>query len=83
MAAPDILDGTIITFESTNTLLPLPDARYLRLHAACAKIAHSSGAAGIIDLHMRDIADSKVLAQDGSSMDILEHAMSLALITAQ
>ncbi|KAF5372029.1 hypothetical protein D9615_008120 [Tricholomella constricta] len=72
--------GTIIQFTDNQTQLPLPDPRYLALHAACAKIAHASGAAETIDAYLRDLETTKVLAEDGSSMAILD-AVSQALAT--
>ena len=62
--------------------LPLPDPRYLALHAACAKVAHLSGAGEYIDAVSRDIDTTLVLAKDGSSAKLLAEAMSSILITA-
>ncbi|KAF8889169.1 hypothetical protein CPB84DRAFT_1733076 [Gymnopilus junonius] len=53
---------------------PLPDPRYLRLHAACARVAHLSGAGEYIEKALRDIEDIGVLANDGGS-DALYHAL--------
>jgi len=77
--AENISDGSVITFTSANPDLPLPDRRYLGLHAACAKIAHASGAAEAINWYMRDLENTNVLAEDGSSTKTLEHALSLGL----
>ncbi|KAK7682798.1 hypothetical protein QCA50_014182 [Cerrena zonata] len=55
--------------------LPLPDYRYLRIHAACAKIAHLSGASEYIDQVFQDIERMPVLANDGSSADVLSNAL--------
>lgn len=38
-------DGTEIEFKSPSKLLPLPSEKYLKIHAACCKVAHLSGAA--------------------------------------
>ena len=54
---------------------PLPNPRYLALHAACARVAHLSGAAEYIEGILRDMEDTKVLANDGSSCDVLYHAL--------
>jgi len=62
--------------------LPLPDPRYLALHAACARVAHLSGAAEYIDDVNRDIDTTLVLAKDGSSARLLAEAMSRIAITA-
>ncbi|PPQ65717.1 hypothetical protein CVT26_000334 [Gymnopilus dilepis] len=54
--------------------LPLPDPRYLALHAACARVAHLSGAGEYIDEVLRDLETTGVLAPHGSS-DVLYHAL--------
>ena len=54
---------------------PLPDPRYLALHAACARVAHLSGAAEYIEMISRDLEDVKVLANNGGSGDLLYHAL--------
>ncbi|KAI0246005.1 hypothetical protein BJV78DRAFT_1286866 [Lactifluus subvellereus] len=55
---------------------PVPAVRYLRLHAACARVAHKSGAATYIDALARDITSLTVLAEDGSSAGVLAAALS-------
>ena len=52
-------------------VLPPPDPRYLRLHAACAQAAHLSGAGEYINNILRDMETTRVLAKDGSSADLL------------
>ena len=71
-----------VTFGSDDPSLPPPDARYLALHAACAKVAFMSGAAEHIDMVMRDMEDIKVLAADGSSANVLALALQLCAATA-
>ncbi|KZP08743.1 hypothetical protein FIBSPDRAFT_964551 [Athelia psychrophila] len=56
----------------TNHDLSAPDPRYLKLHAACAQVAHLSGAAEYFDNILKDIEGIRVLAQDGSSSDLLD-----------
>ncbi|KAF8165705.1 hypothetical protein B0H34DRAFT_643000, partial [Crassisporium funariophilum] len=51
-----------------------PDPRYLALHAACARVAHLSGAGEYIDHIIRYVARMGVLPRDGNS-DILYHAL--------
>jgi hypothetical protein len=63
-----------VTFTST-TSFPLPDPRYLRVHAACAKVAHLSGAGEYIDATFRDTEGIRVLATDGSSAEALYYAL--------
>jgi len=73
--------GTLTTLPETVTFhaqgnLPLPDPRYLALHAACAKVAHLSGAGEYIDTIDRDLDTALVLAHDGSSARLLGEALS-------
>lgn len=56
--------------------LPVPNPTYLRIHAACCRVLHLSGAAEYVDLVFRKMEDIPVLAEDGSSFDVL--AMALA-----
>jgi hypothetical protein len=56
--------------------LPAPDPRYLKLHAACAKVAHLSGAGEYIETIFRDMESMRVLAKDGSSAQALSYMMS-------
>jgi hypothetical protein len=44
----------------------VPDVRYLRLHAACCKVAHLSGAAEYMEKYYRDSEDISVPAQNAS-----------------
>ncbi|KAF8521604.1 hypothetical protein BU17DRAFT_45677, partial [Hysterangium stoloniferum] len=44
----------LISFESKHKHLPLPSPTYLRIHAACARVCHLSGAAEYIDKYERD-----------------------------
>ncbi|CAE6481682.1 unnamed protein product, partial [Rhizoctonia solani] len=61
-----------ITFTASDPTLPLPDRRYLALHAACAKVAHLSGASEAISLLGNKHEHNGVLSEDGSSAEILE-----------
>ncbi|KAF8575890.1 hypothetical protein K439DRAFT_1368763 [Ramaria rubella] len=65
-----------VTFTSTHSSLPLPDPRYLALHAACAKVAHLSGGGEYIETVYRDMDSAEVLANNGSSADVLEAALA-------
>ncbi|KAF8227805.1 hypothetical protein L208DRAFT_1365677 [Tricholoma matsutake] len=66
-----------VTFTSSDpTKYPeLPSPRLLALHAACAKVAHLSGAGEHIDSLDRDMDHLGVLAFDGSSSTVLNHAL--------
>lgn len=69
--------GTIITF-STDTGLPLPDPRFLALHAACARVLHTIAMTEVIDRIIEDWENTTVLAEDGSSAELLTYALSMA-----
>lgn len=49
----------------------IPDRRLLALHAACARVAHMSGAAEFLDQLFWDAEESRVLLSDGSSVTML------------
>ncbi|KAF9240958.1 hypothetical protein BU15DRAFT_61265 [Melanogaster broomeanus] len=54
----------------------LPSPTYLHIHAACAKVAKLSGAGDYyIDKLSRDLEEIRVLSEDGSSAELLEHAL--------
>ncbi|EEB90280.1 hypothetical protein MPER_11531 [Moniliophthora perniciosa FA553] len=68
-----------ITFVTSDSELSLPSPELLALHAACAKVAHLSGAAAYIDKLDRDTDDLCVLAHDGGSSSILNNALLRSL----
>lgn len=43
----------------------------LAIHAACVKVAHLSGAAEHIENVLRRLEDTRVLAEDGGSSEVL------------
>ena len=55
--------------------LPLPSPDLLGLHAACAQVAHLSGAGEYVDQILEDMEQINVLAHDGTSSDVLHHAL--------
>ncbi|RDB20369.1 hypothetical protein Hypma_012576 [Hypsizygus marmoreus] len=67
----------LVTFSTPDPEhLPLPSADLLALHAACAKVAHLSGAAEYLDDFDRHLETSKVLAFDGGSAEVLRYAIT-------
>ena len=64
-----------VTFTSHYPELPLPSPKYLRIHAACCKIAHLSGAAEHLEHIFREMEELKVLALDGTSADVLSYVL--------
>ncbi|CUA75447.1 hypothetical protein RSOLAG22IIIB_11739 [Rhizoctonia solani] len=77
---PDV--SPTIIFTASAPTLPLPDRRYLALHAACAKVAHLSGASEAISLLGNKQEHDGVLSEDGSSAEILENRLSVHVILA-
>jgi hypothetical protein len=78
-AEPFILNDypEYVTFNTPDPLkFPVPSADYLSIHAACAKVAHLSGAGACIDKFYRDMDDSTTLDPNGASAEMLEHAIS-------
>ncbi|TFK53832.1 hypothetical protein OE88DRAFT_1656202 [Heliocybe sulcata] len=74
----DLIPPTeLVTFTTPDPEhLPLPSAELLALHAACAKVAHLSGAAEYLDDLDRDLEASTVLASDGGSSEVLHYAIT-------
>lgn len=71
MSIPDI-----VTF-STTTEFPLPCAAYLAVHALCCEVARMSGAAEYIMDTEREMDQTSVLANDGSTADALVGVLTL------
>ncbi|KAI9451904.1 hypothetical protein F5148DRAFT_1237958 [Russula earlei] len=66
-----------ITFRIVDhKMQPLPSVHYLHLHAACARVAHKSGATTYIDELAKDNSRITVLAEDGSSASVLAAALA-------
>ena len=65
-----------VTFTTPDEVkLPVPSPVYLAIHAACAQVAHMSGATKYIDKLDRDIEDGTNLDPNGASAEMLEHAL--------
>ncbi|KZP06574.1 hypothetical protein FIBSPDRAFT_733223 [Athelia psychrophila] len=62
-----------ITFTTKDvTTHPLPDPLYLSLHRACCRVLRLSGAAEHIqEVRRREDMETRVLAKDGSTSDVL------------
>ncbi|KIO20647.1 hypothetical protein M407DRAFT_245723 [Tulasnella calospora MUT 4182] len=60
--------------------VPLPDPRYLALHAACANVVHASGMAEILDRAFDDLESMPTLSNDGSSAYVLQHALATIMV---
>ena len=59
----------------TDEDLALPNPDYLRIHAACCRVAHLSGAAEQMDKVLEDLEHMPVLSEDGSSAHVLSFAL--------
>ena len=68
-----------VTF-STATTLPLPRHEYLTLHALCCEVAWMSGAAEYLMDIERRMDDTRVLANDGSTADLLTRVLALVAV---
>ena len=66
-----------VTFISSDDKFDLPDPRYIKMHAACCRVAHMSGAAGYMDDIMDDLDQGRtqVLSEDGSGGILLDFAL--------
>ncbi|SJL11377.1 uncharacterized protein ARMOST_14780 [Armillaria ostoyae] len=72
------LPDRVTLTDATGGRIPLPSSRYFKVHDACAKIAHFSGAGKVMEQIFQDVRDLKVLAEDGGS-HLLSFAISLCL----
>ncbi|KEP47309.1 hypothetical protein V565_160520 [Rhizoctonia solani 123E] len=66
-----------VHFTTSTPDLPLPNPRYLALHAACARVVHLSGASEAISSIIRKMEQTPVLSEDGSSAELLEIMLSV------
>ncbi|KAJ7834823.1 hypothetical protein B0H14DRAFT_2797991 [Mycena olivaceomarginata] len=58
--------------RANNKPVPaLPSPTLLAIRAACSRVAHMSGAAEQIDQVLRDLEDTRIMAEDGSTVDLL------------
>jgi len=64
-----------VVFRSAHQGLPLPNPAYLKIHAACCRVAHLSGAGEYMEKISEDMEDMQVLSKDGSSAYLLSYAL--------
>jgi hypothetical protein len=76
----DVLDGTKITLRTAIPGMKVPSARFLAIHAACAKIIHASGMAEVIDKVLEEREKVRVLSEDGSGYGYRLLQESLAVL---
>ncbi|KAN0139834.1 hypothetical protein V8E53_002496 [Lactarius tabidus] len=66
-----------VTFTTPDPVkFPLPSPHLLALHATCAQVAHLSGAGEYIDFIFEDLEEIHELACDGTSLEVLHHALT-------
>ncbi|CAE6500615.1 unnamed protein product [Rhizoctonia solani] len=66
----------VVTFSSASPTLALPDPQYLALHAAFGPVIKLTDAAGFIARVLQEAEDTRVLSEDGSSGELLNHLLS-------
>ncbi|KAK0444206.1 uncharacterized protein EV420DRAFT_1768324 [Desarmillaria tabescens] len=84
----EAVDNQPNTYTVVSTLaLPLPSPAYLAIHAACCRVAHLSGAAEYVEKVLQEeeeireqVGSMCVLAEDGSSMDLLERYIAVHVV---
>ena len=66
-----------VTFTSQHLSYKLPVPRYLKMRAACCRVAHMSGAAGYVADILDDLdeGETRVLFEDGLSAKLLDFAL--------
>ncbi|KAJ3774593.1 hypothetical protein FB446DRAFT_843871 [Lentinula raphanica] len=72
--------STVIFSTPDPDTYPVPDPELLALHATCAKVAHFSGAGEYLDKLDNDEETIGVLASDGGSAEILNHAILRSVV---
>ncbi|KAF8331903.1 uncharacterized protein EI90DRAFT_3055831 [Cantharellus anzutake] len=71
-----------IRFTSTDPWLELPDPKFIAIHAACCRAAHLSAAVEAIDKIYDAFNETRVLADNGSSAELLEFSLSKLVVSA-
>jgi len=69
----------LVTF-TTTTNHPLPDPRYLKLHAVVCRVGHLSGVTKYLDMYDNAQDERSFLAYDGSSAEYLVSRLHSALV---
>ena len=64
-------------FTSHDARYELPDPRYIKMHAVCARVAHMSGAGAYVNEIIDDLdkGQIQVLSENGSSGRLLDFAL--------
>ncbi|KAJ5668697.1 hypothetical protein N7462_009767 [Penicillium macrosclerotiorum] len=79
----EIFLSETVSFSSHNTSYALPSPELIALHAAVGNILHASGQAEKIEKLLRDLADTRTIAWDGSTnLGALLSVSQLSLYTS-
>lgn len=70
------------TYEGRVVTIPAPDPRLLALHAACAQIAHMSGAAEHLEEFYRDTDPIAVMTEPNAAQELTRVLTSLQVVSA-
>ncbi|KAG9018580.1 hypothetical protein FRB90_011302 [Tulasnella sp. 427] len=69
-----------VTLTSTDPSIPLPNPHYLKIHAACAKVAVRSGVGEYLEAVLEEEEERPVLRSDGGSADVLSFLLARAAL---
>ncbi|KAF8710415.1 hypothetical protein RHS03_02260, partial [Rhizoctonia solani] len=79
-------DGTIVRLSTTDPVrhldLPVPQIKYILLHAALAKVLRDSDMGRWVDGMLREIERLENLASDGSNADVLASGLHATGLTS-
>ena len=70
----------MITFDASDPQYPPPSRYYLELHALCCEVTMLAGAGEYVDWVQAQIEETRVLAGDGSSAQLLFIALSVIAV---
>ena len=68
--------GTWLRLIAHDALTPI-SRDLLRIHAALSQVFHASGAGEVVDKILRELDAYKVLAEDGSDVNLLASCISM------
>ncbi|CAE6435686.1 hypothetical protein ACGC1H_004653 [Rhizoctonia solani] len=75
-------DGTIVRLSTTDPDLPMPQLKYILLHAALAKVFRDSDMGRWVDGTLREYERLESLASDGSNADMLASGLHATGLTS-
>ncbi|KAG8715258.1 hypothetical protein FRC11_004990, partial [Ceratobasidium sp. 423] len=75
-------DGAIVRLSTTDPDLPMPNMKYILLHAALAKVLRDSDMGRWVDGMLREYERMENLASDGSNADVLASGLHATGLTS-